>query len=143
MPTYTNSGNALLHIQGLPQAKKSIEPGETVQSHLELDLDDYPGLVRTSDDPRWNPATAVHQPSGAEDYSVDLDENTERFQIDNLSDETVTVYYGAKTNVPGVKVPSSMRYEDLVKGRVTTLVLEFSGEIPAGYVTVTEFAEVD
>ena len=136
MPTYSNTGNTTYETDD-----GSLIPGaQGFQSTTLLDALD--GVVRTSDDPYFNPLQAVNTltSTGPADPKVIVRQaGTKEIEIINNSSAIATVYYNDNTNVPGFVVPSgTIRVLTGIHTFVDQLTIEFSAAVNAGEFYVSE-----
>ncbi|MEM5786472.1 MAG: hypothetical protein AAGU11_04080 [Syntrophobacteraceae bacterium] len=142
MPTIRNDGQNVYMIQRTDGATIELRPGDTVPTY-EVSVLSLPGITVVSPMPYYNPAASradLASTGEGDDREVEVSPEAASVEIVNSSNSaTITVFLDSTANVPGLKiVPQSNRVIDSIKGRVSRLVLQFTGEVTNGECFVTQ-----
>lgn len=143
MPTYRNDGTETAFVTDTSGNSISVLPGHSVQTHILL-TDSF--WTKTAETPNWNPFLAVSSPVGdaVTDADVAIVTGSKAIRIHNRSGQTVTVFFRAKTNTPGLILPTGTDYtfkEDQFDLKVDKLVFTFGGAVVSGLTVIQTSGE--
>ncbi len=138
MPTYKRDANeSVAEAMDTTGTKRFVSPGESIQTYDILG----PGWTKTSDEPFYNPALAVHADIDGLSHTISLHGRTQSVEVWNNSPAICECYFNFLANTPGIRVePYGIRVLP-TRRRVSNLILEFSDAVVAGNVIVTERVE--
>jgi hypothetical protein len=137
MPTYTNATGAAAYVESTT-GLALVQPGASVQTYQVLGT----GWTKTAATPYYNPVAALETvtASGAGSETVDIELDTVRIVISNVSGGGVTPYIDAAANTPALH--AELTAGDVLTidrdGNITSLVLVFAD---AGSCVVKQLSE--